>query len=141
MPIVDQSPFNELDFALLRLEKSIKDKDAQGLTKVDFAEMAPGVRDTLNMLQHPGGQFMQLALSGNGVTWVSDDGDRLQYVTRSAKGSSGSPCFNDKWELVALHSREITRRMGPFGVGSIRQGVVFKKIYERIKDHLPPPPA
>ncbi len=28
---------------------------------------------------------------------------KLQYVTSTMPGSSGSPVFNDKWEVVGLH--------------------------------------
>jgi hypothetical protein len=124
----------ELDFALLRVEAAIK--EAKNLKRVRFAGQAATERKTLHMLQHPGGQVMQLALSGNAVTFISDDGTRLEYVTPAAKGSSGSPCFNDEWEVVALHRSEETRRFGPIGLGTIRQGVPFKSIYEKIKDHL-----
>lgn len=134
-PIVAMS--GDLDFALLRVEPRIK--QLAHLYKVSFAGRPAVERKALNMLQHPGGQVMQLALSGNAVTWVSDDGTRLQYLTPAAKGSSGSPCFNEDWEVVALHHAEETRRFGPFGLGTIRQGIPFKVIYEVIKDHLEPP--
>jgi V8-like Glu-specific endopeptidase len=126
----------QLDFALLRVEPRIK--QLAHLHKVSLAGQPAAERKALNMLQHPGGQVMQLALSGNAVTWVSDDGTRLQYLTPAAKGSSGSPCFNEDWEVVALHHAEETRRFGPFGLGTIRQGIPFKAIYEVIKDHLQP---
>ncbi len=79
----------DLDFALLRVEPRIK--EVKSLHKVDFAAQAAVERKALNMLQHPGGQVMQLALSGNAVTWVSDDGKRLQYVTPAAKVRAGRP--------------------------------------------------
>jgi len=108
----------DLDFALLRVEPGIK--EAKGLTRVEFAAQAAAEQDTLNMLQHPGGQLMQLALSGNGVTYVSGDGMRMEYVTPAAKGSSGSPCFNEQWKVVALHRSEVTRKFGPIGWGTVR---------------------
>lgn len=126
----------DLDFALLRVEPRIK--EVKELKRVDFAKQRATERKTLHMLQHPGGQMMQLALSGNGVTYVSDDGKRLEYATPASKGSSGSPCFNEQWEVVALHRSEETRRYGPFGLGTIRQGVPFLSIYETIKAHLKP---
>jgi V8-like Glu-specific endopeptidase len=124
----------ELDFALLRVEPAIK--EAKDLKRVKFAGQPATERKKLHMLQHPQGQTMQLALSGNAVTRVSEDGKRLEYVTSAAKGSSGSPCFNEEWEVIALHRSEVTRRIGPFAWGTIRQGVPFKSIYETIKQCL-----
>jgi V8-like Glu-specific endopeptidase len=124
----------ELDFALLRVEPAIK--DAKDLKRVKFAGQPATERKKLHMLQHPKGQTMQLALSGNAVTRVSEDGTRLEYVTSAAKGSSGSPCFNEEWEVTALHRAEVTSRIGPFAWGTVRQGVPFKSIYETIRPYL-----
>ena len=33
------------------------------------------------------------------------DDDKIQYLTNTMKGSSGSPVFNDQWEVVALHRK------------------------------------
>ena len=125
---------DDLDFALLRVEPKIK--TATDLKCVRFAAEPATVRRKLHMLQHPKGQTMQLALSGNAVTRVSEDGKRLEYFTSAAKGSSGSPCFNEEWEVVALHRSEVTRRVGPLAWGTIRQGVPFRSIYEIIRKHL-----
>jgi hypothetical protein len=57
--------------------------------------------DTVNIIQHPGGGPKQIALYHNVVTFADDK--IVQYLTDTLPGSSGSPCFNDNWELVALH--------------------------------------
>ena len=124
----------DLDFALLRVEPAIK--EAKTLRCVEFAGARADKGDTLHMLQHPLGQVMQLTLSGNAVTYVSEDQTRLEYLTPTAKGSSGSPCFNQDWEVVALHRAAETRRLEPVGLVTIKQGVPFKSIYETIKEHL-----
>ena len=38
-----------------------------------------------------------------GLEIPEDKRDFLYYRTDTEPGSSGSPCFNDPWELVALH--------------------------------------
>lgn len=59
------------------------------------------VGDRVNIIQHPFGKPKQIAIRNNFVEYVDDN--VVQYVTHTERGSSGSPVFNDKWELVALH--------------------------------------
>ena len=55
----------------------------------------------VNVIQHPNGEPKQLALRENRI--VDELEDFLHYETDTAPGSSGSPVFNDQWEVVALH--------------------------------------
>jgi len=55
----------------------------------------------VNIIQHPGGRPKQLSFRNNFVEYL--DEKVIQYVTHTESGSSGSPVFNDDWELVALH--------------------------------------
>lgn len=55
----------------------------------------------VNIIQHPFGQPKQISLQNNFVQYVG--GNVVQYITSTFNGSSGSPVFNDAWEVVALH--------------------------------------
>jgi V8-like Glu-specific endopeptidase len=55
----------------------------------------------VNIIQHPGGGYKQLALRENRLIDVFDA--FLTYQTDTAPGSSGSPIYNDRWEVVGLH--------------------------------------
>ena len=57
--------------------------------------------DYVNIIQHPGGLPKQIALYHNLVIFVG--GDRVQYLTDTLPGSSGSPVFDSQWRFVALH--------------------------------------
>jgi V8-like Glu-specific endopeptidase len=57
--------------------------------------------DFVNIIQHPGGDRKMIALYHNLV--VSADDRRIQYLTDTLPGSSGSPVFNSAWQVVALH--------------------------------------
>lgn len=59
------------------------------------------VGDRVYIIQHPKGGYKQISLHENIVT--SRNNQRIQYLTDTESGSSGSPVFNDRWELVALH--------------------------------------
>jgi len=43
----------------------------------------------------------RIAITANQVVNVFEH--RLQYTTDTLPGSSGSPVFNDAWEVIALH--------------------------------------
>jgi len=68
------------------------------LTRAD-----PKVQDEVIIIQHPGGGPKQIALSHNTVAFVNEK--RLQYLTDTMEGSSGSPVFNTDWQVVALHHK------------------------------------
>ena len=60
--------------------------------------------DGVNIIQHPRGGLKQIAFRRNDVIEIPDgQKDFLYYTTDTEPGSSGSPCFNDQWELIALH--------------------------------------
>ncbi len=59
------------------------------------------VHDRVNIIQHPGGDQKQLSFFHNVVTYVGEG--RVQYLTDTLPGSSGSPVFDKEWRLVALH--------------------------------------
>lgn len=61
-------------------------------------------QDRVNIIQHPGGQPMKVVLTQNYViTDTNAQSTRVQYIADTMNGSSGSPVFNQNWEVVALH--------------------------------------
>jgi endonuclease G len=56
-------------------------------------------------VQHPEGQKKQVALRDNRIVDVLDN--FLHYEADTQPGSSGSPVFNDQWDLVALHHASV----------------------------------
>ena len=51
------------------------------------------------IIQHPGGGQKQIAIAHNLVTYFDDNS--VQYLTDTMPGSSGSPVFNEAWEVIA----------------------------------------
>jgi len=91
------SPAEEGDWTAVRVEgEPGKRWDTLRLTHVD-----PQVGDHVNIVQHPGGGPKQIALYHNVVVFVGNN--RLQYLTDTLPGSSGSPVFDGDWRVVALH--------------------------------------
>jgi len=57
--------------------------------------------ERVNIIQHPKGRRKELSLHDNKVTYIYDKG--IRYTADTEPGSSGSPVFNNEWDLVALH--------------------------------------
>jgi V8-like Glu-specific endopeptidase len=59
------------------------------------------IGEYVSIIQHPRGKHKQVAIRENRVIDLLDD--FIHYVTDTDPGSSGSPVFNDQWEVVSLH--------------------------------------
>jgi endonuclease G, mitochondrial len=101
------SPVKELDFTLVAIEDS--SADGHRLDEFGYLPLTAVADEVLagecvTIIQHPKGDPKQVALRKNEVIKLPDDQDRfLHYQTDTNPGSSGSPVFNDGWEVVALH--------------------------------------
>ncbi|MGV1029266.1 MAG: trypsin-like peptidase domain-containing protein [Dermatophilaceae bacterium] len=61
----------------------------------------PAPLDRVYIIQHPNGGVKKIGMIHNVVVGVTDD--LVQYRTDTEGGSSGSPVFDEDWQLVALH--------------------------------------
>jgi endonuclease G, mitochondrial len=80
--------------------------------------------ERVNIVQHPGGEKKQLALRENKI--IDRNVDFLLYETDTTPGSSGSPVFNDAWEVVALHHSGVPKRDAQRRILK-RDGTLYKK--------------
>jgi len=100
----------ELDFTLV----AVQERNADGLpvmhygwTRLIGAQGKALLGEALNIVQHPRGDVKQVVLRSNHLVDLFDD--YAHYVTDTEPGSSGSPVYNDQWELVALHHSGVPR--------------------------------
>ena len=94
----------ELDFTLVAVRES--SLNGIGLGRYGWSPLigAEGkclLGDPLNVVQHPKGQAKQIVLRSNQLVDLFDD--FAHYVADTEPGSSGSPVYNDEWEVVCLH--------------------------------------
>ncbi len=109
---------DELDCAVVKLAQpagSLPVGDAQGkrikgdprgfitLPSVNEERHQFTPHTPLFMIQHPDAEPIKLALETDSITFINDNRTRVDYVTNSKPGSSGSPCFDQNWNLIALH--------------------------------------
>jgi endonuclease G len=101
------SSVKELDFTIVAVQE--KPLPAPPLASYGHHPLT-AVKDEIlagacvTIIQHPKGDPKQIALRENEVLKLPDSGQKfLHYKTGTHPGSSGSPVFNDAWNVVALH--------------------------------------
>ncbi|MGH7999568.1 MAG: effector-associated domain EAD1-containing protein [Brasilonema sp.] len=119
--LIDKSPYtentlptpDELDYALLRIdgvpgEEPIgKNPDPNAPQRrwislpTEHYEFSP--ETPLLIVQHPKAQPLKLAFDTDAIISINENGTIVKYKTNTEPGSSGSPCFDINWNLVALH--------------------------------------
>jgi V8-like Glu-specific endopeptidase len=119
--LIDKSPYSEtplltldeLDYALLRIDGEPGNKpigenpepNSQNRGWIKLPEEAYEFSPNTPMLivQHPKGDPLKLVFETEAIIGVNENRTTVQYRTNTEPGSSGSPCFDINWNLVALH--------------------------------------
>ncbi len=90
----------DLDFTIIACDPSPLPLDIEAIPLLSDS-MTVTRKERVNIIQHPKGRSKELSLHDNKVTYIYDK--VIRYTADTEPGSSGSPVFNDDWELVALH--------------------------------------
>jgi Trypsin-like peptidase domain/Effector-associated domain 1 len=130
---------DELDFALVKLERAfgsaplrleVSNSSPRGWISVPMAPPPMHANMPVLIMQHPNAGPLKLAVDTAGVIGLNANGTRVRYATNTDPGSSGSPCFDIQWKLIALHH---------YGdplhgkVPQYNQGIPIAKIRDRLK--------
>lgn len=97
-----------LDYTFVAVRDPGNATAAYGWNPLIEAEGKLTTDEYVSIIQHPEGQPKQLALRENRVVGILEQ--HVLYTTDTAPGSSGSPVFNDQWEVVALHHSGVPRK-------------------------------
>lgn len=120
--LIDKSPYvenalptsDELDYVLLRVdgepgvekigEKPDPNSPQRGWIELPSEPYYNFLAGTpLLIVQHPNTQPLKLAFDTDAIININENGTVVKYKTNTEPGSSGSPCFDINWNLVALH--------------------------------------
>jgi S1-C subfamily serine protease len=120
------SPPSELDASLLEIADVPKGAEKAPLAaEIPSFEVWPEKR--VNILGHPQGLSLRVSLQDNNLVSV---GERyLHYQTPTDPGSSGSPIFNQNWELVGIHHSASKEKQA-------NEGIRLDRILEEIRKTL-----
>ena len=111
--LIDSSPNDELDYALLRVEGNPGESSVAGQADAPTRGwLVPRAYsliegEPLFIVQHP--EARSLAISAGSFLRHQTSPKRIIHTVSTIGGSSGSPCFKSDWELVALHRAGSTR--------------------------------
>ncbi|MGD9892759.1 MAG: endonuclease [Dehalococcoidia bacterium] len=102
-----------LDFTLVAVSETAHNR--MGLQQFGWCRLIEEqgkilLGECITIIQHPNGEPKQIALRENRLVDLLEN--FLHYKTDTAPGSSGSPLFNDQWEIVGLHHSGVPARDG-----------------------------
>ncbi|MFP5284469.1 MAG: serine protease [Thermoanaerobaculia bacterium] len=128
------SPPWELDATLVRLTPGIQ---AQGRP----FSLAPGPIPTADgklrvyVIGHPSGRSLEISLHDS--TLLDCEDPKVHYRTPTEPGSSGSPVFNEDWDLVALHHAgrdDMPRLRKQPGTYAANEGIWIQSIVRKLRE-------
>lgn len=97
-------PKARLDYALVALGAKLSGPRAPerfGFLPLSQARDKHMLGEVANIVQHPNGRRKEVVLRENRL--VSRLDSVLHYIADTEPGSSGSPVFNNDWQVIALH--------------------------------------
>jgi V8-like Glu-specific endopeptidase len=100
---------DQLDHAIFRLERRFGEEPifpggpVRGWVRVPATAPTLAPEGPVTILQHPGAQPIKIAFDFQSILTVNENRTRVRYATNTDNGSSGSPCFDASWGLLALH--------------------------------------
>lgn len=131
-PKATEATSHELDYAVLHVDgdpgDEVVDGNARGWVELAATghEIARG--SDLVIIQHPKGGPLQIIFDEVGN--MNTGKTRVTYTANTEPGSSGSPCFNADWQVIALHHSGDPRLQIP---AQYNEGVPLATIRSQLK--------
>jgi hypothetical protein len=111
---------DELDFALVRLAKPIgnealapNSEQLRGWVPLRATVIDYTATKMVAILQHPQARPLKLALGTSEKLVLNTPKNRLRHGIPTEQGSSGSPLFDQEWNLIALHHAGDPKTIAP----------------------------
>jgi hypothetical protein len=129
--ILFESPVEELDTTVLRLDAALPGVDPLPLAPPEELSLTAGTPRRLYVIGYPEGG--PLTMSMEDCFQVGWKAPRLHYRTPTQPGSSGSPVFDEQWRLVGIHHSgdEAMPRLDGDGVYEANEGIWIHSIKAR----------
>ncbi|MCK6211599.1 DNA/RNA non-specific endonuclease [Georgenia sp. EYE_87] len=129
----------DLDFALVAVDAPPEVLARFGYNKLIAAQGTVIIGESVTIVQHPGGRRKQIVLRENRLIDIPEL--VLHYSADTEPGSSGSPVFNDQWEVVALHHASVRTPQHVPAYTFLNEGIRISRILRCLESRLPDLPA
>lgn len=99
------SSINELDITVLKFDDATAEKlKTVNIPETPIAQTLPQANGSRHVyiIGYPHGGSLNILTQKENILLASND-DRIHYHAPTEYGSSGSPVFNENWELIAIH--------------------------------------
>lgn len=83
------------------------------------------------VIGHPAGAGLKFSIRGNGLLGYDAEQMRVHYSAPTEGGSSGSPVFNEAWQLMAVHhagDSKMRRLDDPSATYQANEGITIQAI-------------
>jgi endonuclease G, mitochondrial len=128
-----------LDFALVAVGAPTAVLGQFGFNRLTAAQGTIIIGEFVTIVQHPRGEKKQVALRENQIVDIPEL--VVHYAADTEPGSSGSPVFNDQWEVVALHHASVPAPTHEDLGGFVNEGIRISRILNFLAagaEQLPP---
>jgi len=133
----------ELDYSLVAINRKQTDDttyvDLPG-TKWGYISLLKNIKIeidvAINIIQHPKMRRKEVVLRNNFLQKIDGNHTFIKYTTDTEPGSSGSPAFNDNWELIALHHASGDQDPENPGKWLNNEGILITAIIQDLIDNL-----
>lgn len=102
---------DDLDYTIVAIGKRASgqgDLAAFGRAPLSDAPDKHALGEFVNIVQHPDARLKEIVVRENAL--VARRPFALHYLADTEPGSSGSPVFNDQWDVIALHHWGVPHR-------------------------------
>jgi hypothetical protein len=133
---------HSLDFMLLRLDARVglQSLDKSGGRRRGWIQMPPDdvpqnlqKEDWIIIPQHPEGYSQRIDLGR--FNELDQTRTRIRYRVNGAKGTSGAPCFNQKFKLVGIHNAYVGPQDNPLANQAIRFDHIAAVVRHLVKEN------
>ncbi|WP_068166700.1 DNA/RNA non-specific endonuclease [Rhodococcus phenolicus] len=122
----------ERDFTLVAVDAPPEVLAQYGFNRLTTAQGTIVIGEFVTIVQHPRGEKKQIALRENKIVDIPEM--FVHYSADTEPGSSGSPVFNDQWEVVALHHASVRAPQQTEYGGFLNEGVRISRILQFLDD-------
>jgi V8-like Glu-specific endopeptidase len=143
--IIWSSPKDDLDASIIRLTKESQERlkeFTKGIEIFPVSEISPDLNSIsssrIYIIGYPRGGTLRISYENNILLDFEDP--KIHYSTATEGGSSGSPVFNKRWELIGLHhagSDEMPRLNKKPGTYQANEGIWIQRIINNYRQSLP----